>query len=349
MNKPRTVTLMAVVALSLFASPAVQTSQALPSSGGHSSGGVIVWTHRANAGSEHLLIARSDGSSQRELTPAVAGRVEYDAQVSPDGAWVAYGREEGDSVRIRLVRPDGSDNHEVTVPCPAEFCGEFSPTWLSSKRIAFSQVRGPFDEEGNAASAVLFGIGVDGDGFTRLSQPGIDGIYEDQYLRVSARGDYRIFKRLRTADLRAALFRADLHGRSVTQITPWSLNADVYDLSTAQHGASRDLLVFESYGRGTSEQTYVDLAVVPATCPSLTSCTRQIRWLTDNAATGRRNANPQWSPDGRSLVFTDRSSIATEDVQIWTQRFPAGQRRLISTSPDFDYRPAWGVGPNRHS
>ena len=67
-------------------------------------------------------------------------------------------------------------------------------------------------------------------------------------------------------------------------------------------------------------------------------------WLTDNAATGRRNANPHWSPDGRNIVFTDRAGIDTEDVEIWTMRYGGADRRQISTSPRFDYRPDWGRG-----
>ena len=58
---------------------------------------------------------------------------------------------------------------------------------------------------------------------------------------------------------------------------------------------------------------------------------------------GRRNANPHWSPDGRDYVFTDRANIDTEDVQIWTTRVRhRAERREISTSARFDYRPDWG-------
>lgn len=67
-------------------------------------------------------------------------------------------------------------------------------------------------------------------------------------------------------------------------------------------------------------------------------------WLTDNEASGRRNANPHWSPDGRDYVFTDRANIDTEDVQIWTARFGTDERREISTSKRFDYRPDSGRG-----
>ena len=85
--------------------------------------------------------------------------------------------------------------------------------------------------------------------------------------------------------------------------------------------------------------------LVPATCTSLADCTSKIVWMTDNGATGRRTSNPQWSPDGSSLVFADRSSIDNPDAEVWTMRFGGTEadRRNISNSTNFDFRPAWGI------
>ncbi|HEY5785166.1 MAG TPA: hypothetical protein VIT65_10350 [Microlunatus sp.] len=117
---------------------------------------------------------------------------------------------------------------------------------------------------------------------------------------------------------------------------------DTDDLSTAQHGATKDLLVFDSGGRGDTTQTFIDIATVPATCHPVNDCTTKIHWLTNNAGTGRRNANPQWSPNGSSLVFTNRASAAEPNADIWTAHYPMSAPRQISTSPNFDYRPTWG-------
>jgi Tol biopolymer transport system component len=160
---------------------------------------------------------------------------------------------------------------------------------------------------------------------------------------VSPDHSYVTFRRTDLTIGRSALFRADPDGRHPHQLTPYALNAEVNDLSTARRGPTKSLLVFESYGRGDRDKTFVDIATVPTTCGSLADCTTKIVWLTDNAATGRRNANPQWSPDGSSIVFTDRASIDVNDVEIWTMRYLGTQRRKISNSPDFDFRPSWGV------
>jgi Tol biopolymer transport system component len=312
---------------------------------GPSRSGVIVWTTREADGSEHLLVARADGAHQRVLTPAVADSGDIDAQLSPDGRWVAYEHDAPDGSTLHLVRPDGTHDHVIDVGCVDPCVAVLSPSWLSSSRLAFTLVKGPFDPVTfNAASAVLWTARLDGSDLRRLSPPGIDGSYEDYYLRVARDARYVTFKRIDNAGGHSALFRSRLDGTHQQQLTPWAISADVNDLSTAASGPTQDLVVFESFGRGDPDATFVDLATVPATCGSLADCTARIDWLTDNGSTGRRNANPQWSPDGSSMVFTDRPSIDDQNAEIWTMRYGGDRRVKISTSPGFDYRPAWGRG-----
>jgi Tol biopolymer transport system component len=190
---------------------------------------------------------------------------------------------------------------------------------------------------------VVFTARPDGSDIRRFSRRADEGRFEYSNLRLSPDQSYVTFRRTDLALGRSALFRADPDGQHPRQLTPFSLDAEVNDLSTARGGPTKDLLVFESFGRGDPDKTFVDIATVPTTCGSLAECTSKIVWLTDNAATGRRNANPQWSPDGSSLVFTDRPSIDVNDAEIWTMRYLGTQRRKISNSPDFDFRPTWGV------
>jgi Tol biopolymer transport system component len=339
----RTITAAAALTLTVTCASAAQAS-ATRDTGKPSTKGIIVWTTRTDTGAEHLLIARADSSRQRVLTPALPNFDDLNAQVSPDGNWVAYEHDNPDTANIHLVHPDGTNDHVVDVGCVNECIVAAEPTWLSNDRIAFSLVKGPFDPvTGNAASAVLWSSRLDGSDVRRLSPAGIDGAYEDNYLHISTDRSYLTFQRIRNADHHSALFRMTTSGRAVQQLTPWEISADVNDLSTARRGPTKDLLVFESYGRGTSESTFADIATVPATCTSLADCTSKIHWLTDNQATGRRNANPQWSPDGANLVFTDRPNFTDQNVEIFTMRYLGTERRKISTSTAFDYRPTWGT------
>lgn len=345
MNRRR-LTLSAVVAISaVFGPSGFAQGTAGATTGGElpSKQGVIVWSSRTDDGTDHLLIAHADGSHQHELTPAIQGTGDIDAQVSPSGDWVAYEHDAGEAASIHLVRPSGADDHAVDVGCVDPCVAALSPTWLSNNRLAFTLVSGPFDPvTSNAASAVLWTARPDGSDLQRFSPTGIDGLYEEYFARSSRDSSYLTFLRVRNADGTRAMFRTAPNGSATRQLTPWHIGADIDDLSTANNGPTKDLIVFESSGRGDPNATFYDIATVPATCNPLSDCVAKIRWLTDNGATGRRNANPQWSPDGSSLVFTDRSSIDDPNPDIWTMRYNGTQRRKISTSANFDYRPTWG-------
>ncbi len=340
--------------LILCISASATAALALPASADPATGkaasraGVIVWTNRTDE-SEHLMIASADGRHRRDLTPAQPGNVDIDARVSPNGEWIVFEHDDATSATIHLIRPNGTQDHEINVGCVDPCVAVGAPTWLSNTRLAYIKVSGPFDpQSGDAASAVLWTARLDGSDVRRLSQPGIDGVYEDGRANISRDGTYIAFTRTRDSDHASAVFRMSPDGTDLRQLMPWNLAPDVFDLSKAEHGASADLILFESYGRGDPTATFVDLATVPATCTSVADCTAKIRWITDNAATGRRNANPQWSPDGSSLVFTNRSGIDNPNADIWTMRFGGTTRTQISTSTDFDYRPAWGVQADEH-
>ena len=91
----------------VFASPGLADAHGgLPSRHG-----VIVWTNRADDGSEHLLIADADGDNQRALTASIPDTSDLNAQVSPRGNWIAYEHDTADNATIHLVRPGGRHDH----------------------------------------------------------------------------------------------------------------------------------------------------------------------------------------------------------------------------------------------
>lgn len=130
------------------------------------------------ADGDHLVVARADGSHRHSLTNVIPGEGDIDAQISPDGRWVMYEHDTPQTSTVRLVRPDGSGNHAVDIPCidPCAGIGG-GPTWLTNRRIAFVVLAGPFDN-GVAASAVFWTARVDGSDLRRFSEPGIEGRFE---------------------------------------------------------------------------------------------------------------------------------------------------------------------------
>ena len=73
----------------------------------------------------------------------------------------------------------------------------------------------------------------------RLSQPGIDGVYEDYRARYDANGQYLIFIRVRNRDIKSAVFRMRPDGSDVRRLTPWRVDADKADLSRPSTGRPR--------------------------------------------------------------------------------------------------------------
>jgi hypothetical protein len=334
-----------VALLALLGSPSYAVaSSASDLASEPSTSGLIVWTNRAADGRESLVIANADGTGQRALTHAGKGEYHVDAQFSPNGRWIAYEAGDEDRSEVRLVRRNGTQDHRLPVGCKDPCIGIGTPTWISNKRLFFVKVKGPIVDD-TAAEALEWSVDIDGSDPFRMSDARDAGTYEDSRAQVSPDGSFVTWTRLRLSDGKSTIMRVDVDGDDPAPILPWGLGVEVYDLSRATSGPTQGLVLFEAYGRGDPDATFVDLGTVPWLCNGVKQCRKKIDWLTNNKASGRRNANPHWSPDGRDYVFTDRESIDTEDVQIWTTEYGTdepSQNREISTSQRFDYRPDWG-------
>jgi Tol biopolymer transport system component len=247
---------------------------------------------------------------------------------------------------LAMVGSDGRGQHTIPVNCTDPCAGVQDPGWTpSGRRIVFTRVIGPFDLINQSAhSAVLYTARQDGSGMRRLSQRGIDGVYEDYHARFAASGKYLIFLRVRNRDLKTAVFRMRPDGSDVRQLTPWRLAADVPDLSLAARGPTKDLVVFETFGQGAPKGSQPDIATVPATCHPLAACIREIRCVTHNGAGPRASFNPSWSPGGKRIAFTDALFPAGKPAigDIWTVRPDGRGRQQVSHSPRFEFRPDWG-------
>ena len=316
----------------------------------HQSHGRIVWTQVLNSQftRARLVSARPDGSGFRVLTHPGPKQFDIDAAVSPDGRRVLFERDlpSGRSV-LGMVDAAGRRVHIVPVSCTDPCAGLDNTGWTpNGRRIVFTRVIGPFDAPPghSARSAVLYTARPDGSRMRRLSQPGIAPVYEDYHARFAASGKHLIFLRVRNRDGRTAVFWMRRNGTHVRQLTPWRLDADVPDLSLAAHGPTRNLVVFETFGSGAPKGHQSNIATVPAACHPLAACVRKIRYVTHNGAGPHASFNPSWSPGGKRIAFTQAlfANGKPPAGEIWTIRPNGHDRRQVSRSPRFDFRPDWG-------
>ena len=113
-------------------------------------------------GAGALFTVNLDGSGLRRITPW--GGSFLDHSWSPDGEWIAYQRPYG---VITLVRPDGSDRHDLPITLPPG-SGAANPAWSPDGQwIIFSL--------GDNETANIYRVRLDGTSLTQVtSQPGVD-------------------------------------------------------------------------------------------------------------------------------------------------------------------------------
>jgi Tol biopolymer transport system component len=315
----------------------------------------IVWTENLGTGKKtrgRIVSARPDGSDRHAVTHPPGHVQDIDAQISPDGGTVAFGREpfEGDTFDLLLIDADGLNEREPDFGCTDPCAGDTAPSWsLSGDRLFFSPVIGPFDGPGGSAhSAVLYGAEPEGGDIQRLSEPGIDGVYEDYHAHYSPDGSYIVFVRVRNDPFNIAVFRMNADGSDVRQLTPWKLGADLADISQATGGPTKDLIVFETYGSGPPKGNSQNVGTVPATCASVSDCKPQIEYLTGYKGGSVQAFNPSWSPNGRKVAYTkfkpgDKDTPFVGDI--YTMRADGTHRKPVTTKPTFEFRPDWGTAP----
>jgi Tol biopolymer transport system component len=284
------------------------------------------------------------------LTNPPTGSKDLDAVISPNGTTILFERDLPDgSTQIRIVGSDGLGEHAIDLGCTFPCAADLEPAWSpNGRQILFQRVKFPFDPTtGDASSAVLWAARLDGSGVHRVSEPGIDSVFEDSHPRFSPRGDYLTFVRFRNTDHSTAVFRMRPDATHVRRLTPWGLDADLPDLSQARSGPTKDLVAFETFGPDVPAGRS-GIGTVPATCRSAADCAGKVRFLSHDPAGGGGSSNPAWSPSGDQIAFTlVPPGAGPPAADIWRMRPDGSHRRQVSHAPQFEFRPDWGRASGR--
>jgi Tol biopolymer transport system component len=335
------------IPLSHSAAATATSSAAAPDRAGR-----IVWTQDVDPCCQggRLVSARPDGTGFRVLTHPTTGSKDLNAAISPDGSTIAFERDLPDGhEELRLVGSDGRSERLLDFGCTDPCFADAEPGWAPNGReILFTRVVGPFNPTtGDAASAVLYAGSLNGSNVRRVSQPGIDGVLEDGHPRFAPHGRYLMFLRLRDSDLMTALFRMRPDGSDLRQLTPYGLDGDLYDISQAVDGPTKDLVVFETAGPDVPDGK-VGIATVPATCHPLADCRNEVRFLSHDNPSVQASFNPTWSPAGDQIAFTIAAQNTTAPAaDIWRMRADGTHPRQVSHAPQFEFRPAWAPAAGR--
>ena len=299
-----------------------------------------------------IVAADTNGQHPQVLTQPSEGVQDIDPKVSPDGTRILFERDLPDGASVGLVNADGTGERLLDLTCGDPCVDLVAPTWTpDAQHVVYTKVVGPFDEVNESArSAVLWRSDLSGQHEVRLSEAGIDGTFED-YHATFAPGGYIVFTRVRNSDITSAAFRMDADGSHVRQLTPWSLDADELSVSPATSGPTRDLVVFETFGHGHPDGTAQAVATVSAV-PQPGEGFSPVRYLTSPHLLPVENFNPTWSPDGRQIAYVtfsfDESADPPVTGDIWRMRWDGTNKKEVTSSPLFDFRPAWGPRIRNH-
>jgi Tol biopolymer transport system component/DNA-binding winged helix-turn-helix (wHTH) protein len=231
------------------------------------------------------------------LVPAVGGEEKKlfnvafvsDLKWSPDGNWLLLGMRENRDSPVSLYRfsLDGTEKKRLTTP-PANFAGDTIPSFSpDGKYIAFSR-------NISSGGSDIFLMSANGGEPKRIT-------YDAHHLRglsFTADGQELVYSSARQAGARRSLWRIPIKGGTPTRLPFGTDNADAPTVSlTGNHLA---------YVQA-NESTKIWAYPIPSTGeiprdPALLIGSRQLQ------------VGPQYSPDGKRIVFT---SDRTGSWEIW--------------------------------
>jgi len=223
------------------------------------------------------------------------------------------------SENIFVIRPDGSGLRQLTSAVRGSALSYARmASWSSDRRqIVFAG----YDEEGYKADrGDIYLLDADGTNLTRLDCPDDGGCSQPRW---SPDNKHILFIVSQVGEAESAIFVMRADGQNPRQLSPWGM--------WGTWSPNGEQIAFSSLGRvGTwQEGDPIDLFV-------MNTAGSNSRRLTEQQGV---NQDPDWSPDGRRLVFD--STRDGGNYEIYTMELDTGLVRRLTDHPAADARPAF--------
>ena len=289
-----------------------------------------------------LFTANPDGSKVRQITRPTSGVVDQEADWSPDGRKIAFGRRtpcpaggprNGLDGYCDLVYTVGRDGRGLKplVRCDfAETCHLVdTPAWSpDGKRIAYAYgVSDPtFTDSLNFDQAIWI-VGANGKGAHQVTQLA-PGSSWDSGPQWSPDGRRLVFARADLKLQKDAVFTVHADGSGLSQVTPWELNAG----NGPDWSPDGRWLLFNAQPDDGSSNVYKSR-------PDGSGLVN----LTKQGAEGLRYTSSSFSPDGR-MIATARTPGAGPDgaADIVVMRADGSHALAVTKSPLWESAVDWG-------
>jgi TolB protein len=279
-----------------------------------------------------IVTVDPDGSDVRQVTDTSPGGFSENPAWTPDGEHILFDSDRADGFpHLFVMRANGRNLRQLTSGQSFQGGPTMSP---DGRLIAFN---GQTFDPADSGIHVVGRRGGTVDDFRRLTVfPGPDPNGADVDPDFSPDGTKIVFARdgvtRETAPAgQAAIFVVDVDGTGLRQLTPYALDAE-----TPRWSPDGKRIAFDVNAEEHSAERPNDLYVMNADGSALTQLTHE--------GGGSNSFHPDWSPDGRKLVFAHRnvgaSSIDIDVIDLRSGRIATVWHGLDNT---FAARPSWGT------